>query len=606
MIQSVIPRLVIAALFLTHASQSALADESHVRVGQNVGKLAFKDIRYLSRSLADFSGKKAFVIVCTNTTCPLVQKYLPKLKRLDEKYRSRGVQFLALNVGQGDSVREMAAHALEYDLAFPSVKDQQGRSVRALGVGRTPEAVVLTADFVLKYRGRIDDQYRLGGAASGATHEDLENAIAAVLAGREVPVAETEVDGCRITLATLPAPSKPVTYNGEVARILRQRCVECHQPGTEAPFSLLTYEDARKQGHAIAEVVGDEAMPPWYASSAHSDFVNRRDMPPVERETLIAWVQGGMHRGDGPLDSTPIPLREVNGEGWLIGKPDLVVRTLATHSIPAEGYVKYRYEILPHLFLNETWVDKIQILPDNAKVVHHCNLILIPAPPNSADKTKVKFVTGKVPGGIPMELRDGTAFRIPKGYLPLLQIHFTTTGKEEKCRIAVGFRYARAKVHKELRLMQIVNHSFAIKPGDPHFPVASSMRTNDDITGVGLFSHMHVRGKDMTFRALHPEGKSETLLVVPNYSFDWQIGYAWRSGAKRFKKGTKFEVLAHYDNSPFNPYNPDPKKTVKEGDQTYDEMMFGFFFYTKADEDLNLDIDPKTGMAIAAPKVSRR
>lgn len=575
-----------------------------VPVGQNVGKLAFKDIRYLPRSLADFSDKKAFVIVCTNTTCPLVQRYLPKLKRLDEKYRGRGVQFLSLNVGPGDSIREMAAHAVGFDLTFPTVKDINGETAAALGVTRTPEAVVLGPDHVLRYRGRIDDQYRLSGANQTALHNDLEDALQAVLAGKPVAVAETTVDGCLITHAAVAARATTVTYTKDVAPILRKHCVECHQPNTEAPFSLLTFEEAKKQGATMAEVVGDEAMPPWYAAAAHNDFLNRRELSAAERETIISWVQGGMPQGDRVADSPPVPLRKVTGEGWLIGKPDLVVRT-KLHSVPADGFVKYRYEPLSYVFPQDTWIDRIQILPDNPKVVHHCNLILVPA---FGDKVKnALFVTGKVPGGIPMVLSDGIAVRVPKMYVPLLQIHFTTNGHEEKCRIAVGFRYARETVQKELHLERISNHNFAIAAGDPHFKVAESWQTKRDIVGVGLFSHMHVRGTDMTYLAHYPDGKTEELLVVPNYSFDWQIGYSWAAGARKFPAGTRFEVVAHYDNSPFNPFNPDPKKTVREGDQTTEEMMYGFLFYTVASEHLNLTIDPKTGIALpATTKLSSR
>src|SRR5580693_7542493 len=172
--QRVARRLTVGMVLLLGAAVPvAMAAEATVRVGQNVGKLSFKDIRYLPRSLADLSGKKAYVIVCTSTTCPLVQKYLPKVKRLDEKYRGRGVQFLSLNVNPGDSIREMAAHAVGFDLAFPTVKDSTGDTVAALGVSRTPEAVVLTPDYVLKYRGRIDDQYRASGAGPPPQNNDL-------------------------------------------------------------------------------------------------------------------------------------------------------------------------------------------------------------------------------------------------------------------------------------------------------------------------------------------------------------------------------------------------------------------------------------------------
>src|SRR5580698_10303732 len=307
----VVRRLAVGMVLLVGAAVPvAMAAEATVRVGQNVGKLAFKDIRFLNRSLADFSGKKAFVIVCTNTTCPLVQKYLPKLKRLDEKYRGQGVQFLSLNVGPGDSIREMAAHAVGFDLAFPTVKDINGETVAALGVSRTPEVVVVTPEFVLKYRGRIDDQYRVTGAGEASQHNDLENAIDAVLAGKPVTVAETTVDGCLITHAAPAAKNSSLTYHKDIAPILRKHCVQCHQPGTEAPFSLLTYEEAKKQGATMAEVVSDQAMPPWYAASAHDDFTHHREMSDTERETISSWVHSGMPAGEKVADATPIPLRK--------------------------------------------------------------------------------------------------------------------------------------------------------------------------------------------------------------------------------------------------------------------------------------------------------
>ena len=439
-----IRRLVVGLMVLASAevlvAEGAFAATANVPIGQKVGKLAFKDIRFLNRSLADFSGKKAFVIVCTNTTCPVVQQYLPKLKRLDEKYRGQGVQFLSLNVNPGDSIREMAAHAVGFDLAFPTVKDTTGETVAALGVSRTPEAVVLTSDFVLKYRGRIDDQYRVVGEAASPKNNDLENAIEAVLAGKPVAVAETTVDGCLITHAAPPTKNSSLTYHKDIAPILRKHCVECHQPGTEAPFSLLTYEEAKKQGATLAEVVGDQAMPPWYAASAHDDFINHREMSDTERDTLISWVHSGMPAGEKVADATPIPLRKVVGDGWLIGKPDLVLKT-KLHSVPSEGFVNYRYEPLSYVFPQDTWIDRIQILPDNPKVVHHCNLILVPA---FGDKVKnAIFVTGKVPGGIPMVLEDGIAVRVPKMYLALaypLHDRWSPRKMPDFCRISLCTR----------------------------------------------------------------------------------------------------------------------------------------------------------------------
>ena len=179
---------------------------------------------------------------------------------------------------------------------------------------------------------------------------------------------------------------------------------------------------------------------------------------------------------------------------------------------------------------------------------------------------------------------------------------YVTTGKPEKCRLSVGLKYASGKVDKHLHFLYVVDTRFAIPPGAPAHPVKSSRTLPCEAEGVGLFSHMHTRGRDMTFTAHYPDGKSETLLLIPNFNFDWQMPYIYAPGKRIFPKGTRIECVAHYDNSGFNPFNPDPKATVREGQQTFHEMMNGFFFYVDRGEKLGLDIDGKTGRVKEEPK----
>jgi len=236
----------------------------------------------------------------------------------------------------------------------------------------------------------------------------------------------------------------------------------------------------------------------------------------------------------------------------------------------------------------------VQILPSNTRVVHHCNLLAYTI--NAEGKKEGFFITGKVPGAQPINTAGtGVAVMIPKGTRLVFQIHYTTTGQPEECQIALGLKYYQGVVKKRMRNVLVADYDFAIPPGDPHHKVVNSKTIDIDAVGIGLFSHMHVRGKDMTFIAHYPDGTNEQLLSVPNYSFDWQLGYEWETGSKKFPKGTELEVVAHYDNSAFNPYNPDPTDTVKEGPQTYHEMLNGFFFYTAESEDLNIKVDPQTG-----------
>ena len=573
------------------------APEQKLAIGAKISTLTFKDIHYLPRSLGDFRDKRAFVLAFTNTTCPLVQRYLPELRRLEKEYRTQAVQFLAVNVGIEDSISAMAAQAVRYECEFPFVKDTACQCAAALGVEHTPEVVVLDAERRLHYRGRIDDQYRLGGNLAAPTRRDLKEALDAVLAGREVEVKETPVDGCAITRPEPRRQSRNVTYAEHIAPLMEKHCSECHKPNASAPFALSTYQQVAAKANTIADVVAEQRMPPWYGSPEHAEFINRRGMTPAERDLVLDWVAAGKPLGDEskltatPAPGTPSSQPRPTTSAWRMGEPDLVLK-VAEHDLPAEGDVPYRYTILPYVFSEDTWVQGVEIRPDNPRALHHCNMAYVSL---GEGFRMSNFITGTVPGGEPMRLDHGVAFCIPKGSMLALQIHYVTTGKPEKCRISVGLRYAREVIEKRLRFHLLVDHRFAIPPGAPAHPVSATRVLDDDAVGVGLFCHMHLRGRDVTFRALYPDGTAETLLVIPNYNFDWQMPYRWEPGKKRFPKGTRLECIAHYDNSAFNPYNPDPNATVRDGPQTYHEMMNGFVFYTNANEKLNLVVDAGTG-----------
>jgi thiol-disulfide isomerase/thioredoxin/mono/diheme cytochrome c family protein len=582
---------------LPMAAEKVEARETKVPIGAKADKFTFKDIRYSPRTLDDFGTPRAFVIVFTTTGCPLVRRYLPRLKELSAQYGDKGVQFIAVDVGPDDSIKEIAYEAIEHGVEFPFVKDVNGGCARALGANRTPQVVVLDAGRKIRYRGRIDNQYRLGGAKPSVDREDLKEAIEDVLAGRRVKVKETAVDGCAITFPEVRPPAKSLTYARDIAPLLNKNCVECHRPGTEAPFVLTSYEKAAAKAKVIAEVVEEQRMPPWFAHPGFGKFINQRCLTDEDRASIVEWARNGASAGD--LSQAPKP-PEFPETKWLIGEPDLIITAAKPEKLPATGYINYRYVILPYVFPHDTWVQGVQIMPSNPKVVHHANIAF-----GSLDKgfdEDHNFITGKVPGGIPVNLDSGMAMMIPKGVSLVYQIHYVTTGKEETDQISVGLRFAKEPIRKRVRYKIIGDYKFEIPPGAPSYPVAAQKELECDATGIALFSHMHLRGKDSTFFAHYPDGKSETLLVLPNYSFDWQLSYVWDRGARHFPKGTKIECSSHFDNSPFNPFNPDPKVTVKNGPQTHNEMMQGFFFYTDDSENLNVRVDPKTGKEITEEK----
>ena len=578
-------------------------------MGSKIETLSFKDIRGVTREFSELGVHRATVIMFTTTDCPIVNKTLPKLKELYAQYVLKDVAFLCINVGPNDTLQTMASQAIEYDAPWSFVKDYEARSAVVLGVQRTPEFVILNKESEICYRGRFDDQFRLGGARPSATRADLRLALDEVLEGKTVSVPQTPVDGCLITFPNqdenalpegksqgaepkqAPVPGDQWTFHEHIAPIVFESCTPCHRPSTAAPFSLLTYEDCLAHAEMIADVVRDESMPPWYATKTHGTFQNNRSLKPAAKRTLLQWLDS--RRAEGDPAKAPVPPNFVETP-WRIGTPDLILTTIEQHTIPATGFVPYKYVVLPHLFLGETWVEAFEIRPLNSSVVHHCNM----AYATSKGASEETFITGYVPGGQPMDLgrfENSVAYRIPAGAALGLQIHYTTTGKEEKCRIQVGLRFPKKQIRKQLHHFVLDPRGWKIPPGDPAYRIEAKHILQHDADLLGLFTHMHVRGRDMTFYANHHDGSRETLLQIPNYNFEWQLGYELAPGTKQLAKGTAIEAIAHFDNSSFNPYNPDTTATVEYGPQTVDEMFNGFVFYVDQHESLAIDVDPKTG-----------
>jgi hypothetical protein len=591
------PQIRVGLILIAFASFAGGTKADGPSIGDRIIDSEFKDIRSLRRTLGDFGPRKAFVVVAVRTTCPLALRYLPVLAEMEKGYRTKGVQFLALGVAAEEPVAEVAAMAIDAGVEFPVGRDD-GSWTRALGWRRTPEVVVLDADRRLRYRGRIDDQVRIGGAKPAASRRDLAEALDALLAGRPIETPETPVDGCAIPeapqinqVAEGPSP----TFYEQVEPILQRHCQSCHRPATEAPFALLSYRDAAMQAETIAEVVDDRRMPPWYG--VHDEaIINRRGLDDRERETLIRWARGGTPKGDPARRPARLEFPTVK---WRIGEPDQVVTMLGSHEIPATGFVDYRYVLFPYVFLADTWVQSAEIRADNPRVIHHANLGYV----QSKQKlTPDNFITGKVPGGDPMILDDGMAYLIPAGSLLGMQVHYTTTGKPERCKISVGFKFPRVPVKQRLYHSEVANERFAIPPNVPSHRLSARRTLPFDASLLGTVAHMHVRATDMAFLAHKPDGTTERLLLIPNYNFDWQISYRWAPGTQKLPKGTVLESVAHFDNSSFNPFNPDPSATVRFGEQTFQEMLMGFFFYTRDDEDLGLSIDPTTGRVRADSK----
>ena len=526
-------------------------------------------------ALADFSDAKLIVTVFLGTECPIGNAYVPSLIDLQNRYRDQGVQVIGVNANLSDSSESIAEHVKEFKIDFPVLVDEDQLAADLFRAQRTPEAFVLDRRRQIRYRGRIDDRLGYDFKRDKPRRADLEEAVKELLAGEEVSVAETELEGCLITRRFSLRKKGEITYASHVAKILHERCANCHHPGTAAPFSLLSYEDARNWSEMINEVVSGRRMPPWDADPRFGKFSNDLRMPQEEIDTLVAWIDAGAPLGD----ANDLPKLPQFAKGWTIGQPDVVFKMPTEYTIPASGTVEYQYFVTPTNFEKDVWVQSAEARPGNRPVVHH--IIVFVREKNTKRFRHLPAVVGFAPGEEPVVWPQGIGFKIPAGAELVWQVHYTPTGKVEKDRCEVGLVFCPEPPQRHVKGGGVFNFTFGIPPGDANHGVVSSKKFSQDVELLALMPHMHLRGKDFRYTARYPDGRSEVLLSIPDYDFNWQHRYRF-SKPFPIPKGTTLECVAHFDNSAENPANPDPTERVRWGDQTWQEMMIGWYSHVDA------------------------
>jgi hypothetical protein len=400
--------------------------------------------------------------------------------------------------------------------------------------------------------------------------------------------------------AVATAQTRAVTYHEDVVPVLQRHCQTCHRPGEAAPFSMLTYKDTRPWASSMKRAAVSRKMPPWHADPTVGHFGNDRRLSQEEIDVIARWADAGAPEGDPK--KAPAPLTFV--EGWNIGTPDKILEMPQAFSVPATGTIDYQWIVMPLGLEKDTWIEGVEVRPGDRSVVHHViafyrrpgsNWLVdakpgIPTPKGSGDSEAGMSdgaIGGYVPGLPAARLASGRAILLPAGSDIVLQVHYNATGKATTDRTKVGIVYAKQDVVERSFQIGLVNPGFVIPPGDPNYRVDAETTIDSDLRVLAFTPHMHLRGKSFEFRAVLPDGSREVLLRVPKYDFNWQLTYELAQ-ERVFPKGTKFEATATFDNSENNRFNPDPKASVRFGDQTWDEMMVGFIdIAIKPDQDLS-------------------
>jgi peroxiredoxin len=554
------------------------ANEWPLRNDERIADFSLKDLEGQTWDRTRLSSFKALVVTFVGCECPLARLYATRLQELQKQFPDDSVVWLLINSNQQDSLTELKGFAKSNGLTLPLLKDPGNKVADLFGASRTPEVFLLDQQQVIRYRGRIDDQYTYGRQRPEPTQNELKDALESLLAGREIKVSKTDVHGCIIgrEFATAAQPDLTVTWTKQISRIMQQNCQSCHRAGEIGPFELMDYDEVVGWAGMIQEVVNQRRMPPWSANPEYGKWANDCRLSEEEISLINQWVSNGAPEGD-PAD---LPAAVEFPVGWQIGEPDLVVPMAdQPFPVPATGTLEYKYFVVDPGFTEDKWVSAAECRPDQRGVIHHI-IVGIRGEGDFGegvhDQVQSDWIAATAPGSPPMILPKGYAKKIPAGRKLIFQMHYTPNGTAVEDLSSIGLKFIPAEeVTHRVFTVKAANHRFQIPPGAASHPVQAQMRFDREAELISLFPHMHLRGKAFRYSAKTPDGKQEILLDVPQYDFNWQLGYELES-RRSFPKGTRISCVAHFDNSSNNIANPDPSATVRWGDQTWEEMMIGY------------------------------
>lgn len=389
------------------------------------------------------------------------------------------------------------------------------------------------------------------------------------------------------------------TFAGDVAPILYDNCVACHRPNHLAPMPLITYDDVRPWARAVKTKVVSREMPPWGADSGVRAYKNDASLSQDEIDVIAAWADGGAPRGDD-ADLPDVP---EFAEGWSIGEPDLVFTMLEPFRVPADGTVPYSYVTVPTNLPADTWISAHEFRPGDRRVIHHVISEVLEDDGRPAtgevrlerDRSRTRAPGARVGGYVPNRLgtvyEDGVAVKLPAGADIEAQMHYTTIGLPVLDRSSWGVRVAPSPSGTEPRRAgggAVANLMFRIEPGNPAYEVRAERRIDEPVYLSNMMPHMHVRGKSARYVVRYPDGSEEVALWVPDYDFNWQLRYELEEPIF-MPAGSTLEAVFTYDNSAGNRHNPDPSAEVRWGDQTWEEMMLGYYGTVEAAAETTTD-----------------
>lgn len=549
-------------------------------IGRLISDFEFTDVNNRPHRLGDFAKSKAIVIAVTSTSCPISKKYLPTLVNLAKRFGKQDVTFILINPMATDKPDAIQKAAAELPANGIYVHDPKGTWINMLGLTSTADALLLDAARTVRFHGAVDDQYGFGYSIESPRKNYLIAAIDELLSNQPIFISATEAPGCHLEKAKTDVAVSSVTYHNRISRLVQSNCGECHRDGGVAPFSLATRDDLIAHAKMIETVVDRGTMPPWFAVSADKSsnpWLNDCSLSEHDKMDLLNWLKGDRTEGDAKDAAVPLKF----SSDWTMGEPDLIAKFPEAVPIQATGFMRYKNVTVETTLNEDKWIQAIEVRPGKPEVVHH--ILVFVRPPRGADQKRdpgdeINYWGIYVPGNSKQVFPDGFARKLPKGSQIRFQMHYTPNGTATEDLTQIGFKFADKTPEFEVKTASLVNIWFEIPPGADNYTDSAKFKLPSDATVMGYLPHMHLRGKSARYEAILPDGKQEVLLDIPRYDFNWQLLYRYTE-PRTFPKGTTMKFTAGFDNSEKNPANPDPKATVRWGEQTNDEMLLGYIEY---------------------------
>jgi peroxiredoxin len=526
--------------------------------------------------------QKAIVFIAYDDSSKDARRAASELADIAEDFADQKVAFAIVNITSEADKNVIRKIAKDRKIDIRILMDNSQLVAEEIGLTRAAEAIII--DPVAKtvvYRGAISKAVAEGSRSERNAGSYVADALTALLAGQDIAQTQLASKGEVITFPMMTAHQDSLSYAKDIAPILEERCVTCHQEGGIAPFAMSSLQMVQGWSPMIRETLITKRMPPGQIGAEFVDsFHDIYHITTEETQKLVHWIDDGSKSSD---DTDPLMEIVHTQVKWMNGEPDIII-DIPEQRIPATGVQDYRNVMIPLELDEDIWVKAVEFEAGDTTVLHH--IIAFSYGPDGVNEFEILNqgigLGAYAPGNELNLYPEGAGYPLKAGGGLMLQMHYTTSGKEAIDASQIGIYVWDEEPERQILGGSAADLDILIAPNESHHEMVASKKFRKDsyLTMVG--PHMHYRGSDANFKLVYPDGREEEILNVPNYQFNWQKTYDFKE-PKFLPAGTEMVFRATFDNSSNNPFNPDPNAEITWGEQTWQEMFFGFFRYVEAD-----------------------